>query len=758
MEYTSTALECPDANDGVLDCRDRLTAVSIKIESRPELALGVNATLNCSGILLDGSASRLKLHEAEPLDDSSHNGDLRFEIPLHYLNDLSDNSKLHLTLLIDDVQAIGSAVFKVLTLMRPSEVLTPLSLLPLYFDSHTPTSFRVISSYNYPYIKFEVEYGLDDDWPNLIGEFESVSKANTITGLQPQTRYFVNVRVKINGGDDVNFREATTETQRAWELPDAPTGLSARPASYTVALTWEESALAQGYRVSYGLHPAGAVIDTVPFLTPAATISGLRSNTAYYFDLRAYNAAGDSGAVSTTATTLQVPAPPANVSATPGILTMDLTWSSSTGANSYIVQHGLEPGGAPQAVTVYSTSYQLTGLSRNTLYYVLVSAVNENGASLPTRITQKTLDGPPVPLRPGAIGSILITVDSLHVVWTGDTSNEFEVVYGLDDKYPEFIDKVTTRQNYLILKALPPDTLIFIEVRAFNASGYSDPSTTGLRTKFFNPPHSLALGEVTDESAAWSWSAGADYSSEVRYEVYVGDWYLDTVEDTHYLARGLTENTEYLFKVRAKVEGDYFSNYGTGSFLTKPYRGIRICAPDNLEGRRNSSTTALLSWDEPYAGCHLCPDVIGYQITGEGIEPLNAIGPPCEVKGLNAEREYRLTVRAKAGGNNMSQPVQVLIGRRPGSPGGLQAGSITQTSARLTWSAPDTQVPVFDYLIDCDGELIASIRGLAYELTDLEAGRSYVVGVRARTAASNVSDPVVKTFQTQETGDVTPPS
>jgi len=399
MEYTSTVLECPEANDGVLDCRDRLTAVSIKIESRPELALGENATLNCSGILVDGSVSRLKLREAQPLNDSSHNGDLRFEIPLHYLNDLSDNSKLHLTLLIDDVQAISSAVFNVLTLMRPSEVLTPLSPLPLYFDSHTPTSFRVISMYNYPYIKFEVEYGRDDDWPNLIGEFESVSKAYTITGLQPQTRYFVNVRVKINGEDDVNFREATTETQRAWELPDAPTGLSARPASYTVGLTLKESALARDYPVCHGYSPAVPVTDPIPFFPPGATISGLRSNTAYYFDLRAYNAAGDSGAVSTTATTLQVPAPPANVSATPAILTMDLTWSPSTGANSYIVQHGLEPGGAPQAVTVYSTSYQLTGLSKNTLNYVLVSAIIENGSSFPIPISQKTPEGPHQPPR-----------------------------------------------------------------------------------------------------------------------------------------------------------------------------------------------------------------------------------------------------------------------------------------------------------------------------------------------------------------------
>ena len=47
--------------------------------------------------------------------------------------------------------------------------------------------------------------------------------------------------------------------------------------------------------------------------------------------------------------------------------------------------------------------------------------------------------------------------------------------------------------------------------------------------------------------------------------------------------------------------------------------GVRICAPGNVRGQRTSPNTAQLTWDEPYATCHLCPDAIGYDVYGEGI-------------------------------------------------------------------------------------------------------------------------------------------
>lgn len=85
----------------------------------------------------------------------------------------------------------------------------------------------------------------------------------------------------------------------------------------------------------------------------------------------------------------------------------------------------------------------------------------------------------------------------------------------------------------------------------------------------------------------------------------------------------------------------------------------QICSPGNLQVGRTSPTTAILTWDEPYSTCHLCPDAVGYEVSGEGIATVNVTRPPCEITGLKADVEYRLYVYAMATGNNRSQPSQI---------------------------------------------------------------------------------------------------
>lgn len=108
--------------------------------------------------------------------------------------------------------------------------------------------------------------------------------------------------------------------------------------------------------------------------------------------------------------------------------------------------------------------------------------------------------------------------------------------------------------------------------------------------------------------------------------------------------------------------------------LTKSVSGseVRICAPGGVRGLRQPPNAAQLTWDEPYATCHLCPDAIGYDVYGEGIATQHVVRPPCEITGLKTNIEYLIYVTAKAGGNNVSIPSAYRFFKtKPNAPGPL---------------------------------------------------------------------------------------
>lgn len=689
-------LECPDANDGVLDCRHLLTAVSIKVAFGPEIASSERGTLNCSGLLADGSVSRLKLREMDPPNDLLQSGDLRFEIPLHYLNDLSDKSKLHMALLVDGVHITGSAVFSVLTLSKSSEVVSPVSVHPLYFYNHTPTSFSLLINYHDPLIKFRVVYGRDDDWPNLKGERETNSKIITIEELQPGTRYFVIVFVVTSNGEK-ELPEGVTSTLRASELPDAPTDLTARPSSYAVALTWNASALATSYRVRYG-YPNGPIIDTLTFTTTTATIGGLNSSTAYRFDLRAENAAGESSPVFTTATTLQVPAAPLDLRASPAILTMDLTWSASAGANRYNVRYGLEPGGTPEGVTVNSTSHQLTGLSKNTLYFVAVTAVNANGESLATRITQKTLDGPQIPSRPWPLHKI-VTLDTAEIFWPGSTTRNFEVAYGLEDKHPEVIDRQTTQSLRHTIKYLAPDTRYFVEVRAFNESGYSEPGPIGVVTgPDLTQPRGLRNPGRTFSEAWLKWESPEDVSYLIDYEITCPRREPVRTTALQHILTDLIPAKEYTFKIQPRrIEGPVPALPVFIQVIT--HDRVPPTKPGNLKLTASTQGNATLSWRASADNV----GVTGYQMRRNGGAWVAVSGTSHSVTGLIEGVVERFEVRAMDAAGNWSIPAGVSNKKEPPSaPQNFRYSQLGLMSI-LEWDAPIDTTDISNYEIVLTG-------------------------------------------------------
>jgi len=114
----------------------------------------------------------------------------------------------------------------------------------------------------------------------------------------------------------------------------------------------------------------------------------------------------------------------------------------------------------------------------------------------------------------------LVTFDQVRVTWGPPQSPHYELAYGLVDKYPEVIGRQTTANLTDTLKYLAPATRYFIEVRGFNASGFSEPSSAEVTIgPDQTQPRGLHNPGRTFSEAWLKWERPEDLSYFIDYEI-----------------------------------------------------------------------------------------------------------------------------------------------------------------------------------------------------------------------------------------------
>jgi hypothetical protein len=100
-------------------------------------------------------------------------------------------------------------------------------------------------------------------------------------------------------------------------------------------------------------------------------------------------------------TTIEMPAAPTGLAASPGNAKASLTWSGSTGATGYHVKRATANGGPyTQVGAPTSATYSDTSLANGTKYYYVVSALNTAGES-PNSAQASATPDPVAPTPPG---------------------------------------------------------------------------------------------------------------------------------------------------------------------------------------------------------------------------------------------------------------------------------------------------------------------------------------------------------------------
>ena len=199
------------------------------------------------------------------------------------------------------------------------------------------------------------------------------------------TKYFYAVSAYNSYGASANSAEVNA-TPVAPPPPSAPTGLVATAGNAQVMLTWNASTGATSYHVKRSTTNGSGYAQVGAPTTTTFTDPGLTNGTPYYYVVTAVNSAGESGPSSqvnaTPVAPAQPPPAPTGLTAAAGNGQVNLNWNASTGATSYHVKRSTTNGsGYAQVGAPTTTSFNDPGLTNNTTYYYVVTALNSAGES-----------------------------------------------------------------------------------------------------------------------------------------------------------------------------------------------------------------------------------------------------------------------------------------------------------------------------------------------------------------------------------------
>ncbi|MHA6530505.1 fibronectin type III domain-containing protein [Paenibacillus sp. BAC0078] len=519
----------------------------------------------------------------------------------------------------------------------------------------------------------------------------SATTSYSKTALAANTDYTVRVRAKNTGGTGEWSAPVTVKTLL---VTPAPTLVST---SSQVTVSWAAITGATEYEIEVD----GTVVDNGAELS--YTHSGLTSSTSHTYKVRALSA-DNASAWSAAVSKFTTPAAVGPVTVTPAASSLAATWTAVTGATGYDVEiNGTVAG------SVAAASFSKTGLVANTEYTVRVRAKNAGGAgeySAPVKL--KTLLATPT-------ATAVSTSNQVTVSWAaiaGATEYEIDVDGAVVDNGTEL--------SYTH-SGLTPSTSHTYKVRAKsedNASAWS-----AAVTKYTTP---AAAGTVTvtpaSTSLAVTWTA---ITGSTAYDVEINGTIAASPTTTSYTKTGLTPNTEYTVRIRAKNSG------GIGEWGTPVKLKTLLVTPTATTV--STSNQVKVSW-AAIAGA------TGYEIEVDGTVVDNGTELSYTHSGLTPSTSHTYKVRALSADNASAWSAAVSKFTTPAAVGPVTL-TPTSTSLAASWTAVTGAT---GYDVEINGSVAGSVATTSFSKTGLVANTEYTVRVRAKNTggAGEYSAPV----------------
>lgn len=311
-------------------------------------------------------------------------------------------------------------------------------------------------------------------------------------GINPGPTDFYLAAIPQSGAYDIGAAEYVTTAPPT--VPADPTGLSVSLVTETsISLAWTDNASNEtGYQIERSSDGVSfAVLASVAANITTYANSGLPNNATYYYRVRAFNGAGNSGysgVVSATTLQPQPPAAPTGLN-TPVITSssIGLAWTDqSTNESGFRVERSTDGANFAQVGQVGAnvTTFTDSGLSSGATYHYRVRAYNAAGNSAYSGVASATtLQATPPPAPTGLTATAASQRRRINLAWnasSGATSYTIKRSTTSGGPYTTVATGVTAT-NYANTNLTSRTTYYYV-VTAVNANGESPNSNQASAT------------------------------------------------------------------------------------------------------------------------------------------------------------------------------------------------------------------------------------------------------------------------------------
>ncbi|MBN1674989.1 MAG: fibronectin type III domain-containing protein [Kiritimatiellae bacterium] len=590
--------------------------------------------------------------------------------------------------------------------------------------------------------------------------------AYTDSGLSAGQSYEFRVRASNAAGDSAysNTAGATTPVN----TPAAPSGLTATAASFSrVDLAWTDNSNNEtGFKIERRLSGGDwAQLATVGANVKTYADTTVAAGTSYRYQVRAYNASGDSpySDVAYADTPAGLPAAPSGLTASAQSSSqIRLAWLDNSGDETGFKldrrQTGTDTWVRIATLAANATSHTDSGLPDGTTFYYKVKAYNTAGNSAESAVasatTPQALQPPAAPGNPTAAA---VSASRIDVKWLDNSANEdgFKIdrrQSGLD----EWVRIATLAANATSHAdaGLPDATTFYYKIKAYNAAGDSAESAVASATtqQDLQPPAAPGGLTATALSATqvalqWTDNSADEEGFRIERRVSGGSWAaLATVAANvpSYTDTAAQPGTAYRYQVKAyNAAGE--SAYSEVASVTTP---APPAAPTGLAATAASASRIALSWTDASAN----EDGFRLDRRQSGATDWVRLASPaadataCADTGLPAQTKFYYKVKAyNASGESaysaIADATTAADLQPPAAPSALAATAVSPTEVALTWADNSDNEDGFsvERRVSGSAEWVPAAGPPANTTACTDAGLTPGTGYRYRVSAHNAA-------------------